>query len=75
MDFPANFRQLSQKFEEDKGNEVCTLLEEIVTQSKLLENRWNNFSEKRLLYVYYEIYISRELRISCFYCFPVGYQY
>ena len=39
MDFPANFRQLSQKFREDKGDELCTVLEELVTQSKLLANR------------------------------------
>ena len=39
MDFLANFRKLSEQFREDKREDVCATLEELVTQSTLLENR------------------------------------
>ena len=39
MDFPANFKKLSEESEEHRRDEVCVILEELVTQSKLLENR------------------------------------
>lgn len=39
MDFPANFKKLSEESMEYRRGEVCAVLEKLVTQSKLLENR------------------------------------
>jgi len=39
MDFLSNFGKLSQQFRESREGEVCAILQELVTQSKLLENR------------------------------------
>lgn len=39
MDVHANFGRLSEQFREDRRDEACAILGELVTQSKLLQNR------------------------------------